>query len=106
MLLNLWSEESFSSLFFFLIGRKLHYSSVLVSAIYQHQSATGVHMSSPSGTPVPLEPPSSLPVMKGKAQGNRSKNDKEDLGKSRRDVQISQTDTTKDVLEEGVGSSC
>ena len=51
-------------------------------------------------------PPTSLPVMKGKAQGNRNKNDKEDLGKSRGDVQISQTDATKDVLEEGVGSSC
>lgn len=44
--------------------------------------------------------------MKGKAQGNRNKNDKEDLGKSRGDVPISQTDTTEDVLEEGVGSSC
>ena len=58
----------------------------------------------PPEPPLPLELPSSLPVMKGKAQGNRSKNDK-DLGKSRRDVQISQTDTAKDVLE-GVGSSC
>ena len=41
--------------FLFLIGRYLLYNIVWVSAIHQHESATGIGMS------FPLEPPSTLP---------------------------------------------
>ena len=41
-----------------LIGGQLLYNIVLISAIHQHESATGVHMSPPSWTPLPSPTPS------------------------------------------------
>ena len=43
---------------FFLIGRELLYNIVLVSAIYQHESVIGTHMSPPSWTSLPPPTPS------------------------------------------------
>ena len=46
----------FYLIYLFLIGGSLLYNIVLVSAIHQHESATGVHISPPSWTSLP--PPS------------------------------------------------
>ena len=42
---------TFFKIYLFLIGD--NYNIVLVSAIHQHESAIGIHMSPPSGTSLP-----------------------------------------------------
>ena len=49
---------SFYSIHFFLIGGQLLYNIVLTSAIHQHESDTGIHMSPSSWTPFPSHTPS------------------------------------------------
>ena len=48
----------FLNLNLFLIGGFLLYNIVLVSAMCQHESAIGIHMSPPSSTSLPLPTPS------------------------------------------------
>ena len=55
---NLFKDIIFSQTYFFLIEGKLLHNTVLASAVYQHELATGAHVTSLSSTSLPPSTPS------------------------------------------------